>query len=229
LFSVGIVAYELLTTRPLFGGRSELETLRNVECKQVVPPRKRNPRCPADLNDIVMTALSRDPTLRWQSAAAMRFAIENVGREVGRASSREVREWIEWAFNLPTPAALRRSGSAPASPAAGSSSGQYQPPSPDSIDDVSIQIVWGTDDSSSSMGLGTGGDPAAGASEAHEPFDATTAITAEITIGDLERSAPPPMPSEPPSPAPERPAPKSQQTDQRTLLGVPGVGTKPED
>ena len=41
---------------------------------------------------------------------------------------------------------------------------------------------------------------------------------------DLENSAPPPMPAgEAPRPTTERTTGKGQQTDQRTLLGVPGV------
>src|SRR3569623_764846 len=51
------------------------------------------------LDDIVMTALSRDPGLRWQSAAAMRAALVNLARDVKMAPSREgLAKWTEWAF-----------------------------------------------------------------------------------------------------------------------------------
>ena len=42
---------------------------------------------------------SRDPGLRWQSAAAMRAALVNLARDVKMAPSREgLAKWTEWAF-----------------------------------------------------------------------------------------------------------------------------------
>ena len=75
LWALGVVAHELLTGRRLFDGPST--STRSIACATmpIPPPSRANPRGPAELDQIVMTALERDPDRRWQSAAAMRTAL----------------------------------------------------------------------------------------------------------------------------------------------------------
>lgn len=98
LFGIGVIAHELLTGRRLFLAETDVDIIHNVREKPIVPPSRSNPAIPHDLDDIVMTALQRDPDKRWQNAAAMRVALANAAREVGPASARQIYEWIEWAF-----------------------------------------------------------------------------------------------------------------------------------
>jgi serine/threonine protein kinase len=100
LFAVGVVAHELLSGRRLFEGKDDFETLANIRDLRIAPPSKHNPHVTPDLDDIVMTALARDPDQRWQSAAAMQVALANVAREFGLVvGGPQLAEWIDWAFS----------------------------------------------------------------------------------------------------------------------------------
>jgi len=99
LFSLGIVAHELLTAQPLLTGTDEIDTLRRVREHVIPPPSSVVPGIPDEVDSIVMTALARDPAERWQSAAAMRGALGVVSsRPALRATSADVGRWIQWAF-----------------------------------------------------------------------------------------------------------------------------------
>ena len=94
LFSLGVVAYELLTARPLF----EVDDLRTAELMrtcEIDPPSTINARVPAELDAIVMTALQRDPDQRWQNAFALYTALSNFRYETGlEIPDREVADWV---------------------------------------------------------------------------------------------------------------------------------------
>jgi len=98
LFAVGVIAHELLTGRRLFLAESDVAIVHNVREKPIVPPSRSNPEIGHDLDDIVMTALQRDPARRWQNAAAMRTALVQAARQIGPASGKQIRDWVEWAF-----------------------------------------------------------------------------------------------------------------------------------
>jgi serine/threonine protein kinase len=104
LFGVGVIAHELVTGRPLFLGRNDFDTLNRLREMPIPQPTRPGEEVPPDLEDIVMTALQRDPELRWQSAAAMRTALHNALRTVGVVTGPQVVEWVEWAFTqMPRP------------------------------------------------------------------------------------------------------------------------------
>ncbi len=98
LFAIGVIAHELLTGRRLFLADTDIAIVHNVREKAIVPPSRSNPTIPHDLDDIVMTALQRDPDQRWQNTAAMRVALANAAHQIGPASGRQIHDWIEWAF-----------------------------------------------------------------------------------------------------------------------------------
>ncbi|MEO8701387.1 MAG: protein kinase [Kofleriaceae bacterium] len=99
LFAVGVIAHELLTNRPLFSTGDDMETLQRVRHMEIAPPSRGNPQVPAEVDDIVMTALARDPDRRWQHATALRTAMTTVTHRLGLAiSNAQTVEWVEWAF-----------------------------------------------------------------------------------------------------------------------------------
>jgi len=103
LWGLGVVAHEMITGRRLFLGDTEAETIRNVRTLAIPPPSRIATGISAELDDIVMTALSRDPAKRWQNAAAMRAALtEEARRQRAVISGAQIRDWIEWAFRQPT-------------------------------------------------------------------------------------------------------------------------------
>ena len=104
LFGLGVIAHELLTGRRLFYARNDFDTIVKLRELAIQPPSRWNPDVPRDLDDIVLTALQRDPDLRWQSASAMRTAITNAMEAFGpRVTNQQVLEWVEWAFKQEPP------------------------------------------------------------------------------------------------------------------------------
>jgi eukaryotic-like serine/threonine-protein kinase len=76
IFAVGIILWELLASQRLFLGRSDLQTVKNVEAAQVPPISQINRKVPPELERIVNKALARDPHQRYRTA-----------RELGQALS----------------------------------------------------------------------------------------------------------------------------------------------
>jgi serine/threonine protein kinase len=133
LFAVGVIAHELLTSRPLFSGRDDIETLHRLRALEVDPPSKKNPAVPREVDDIVMTALARDPDRRWHQAHALRNALATVTRRLTLiATNQQVSDHITWAFE--------QTGKAP-----GSSRGQRNDTEvEDDDEDLSISLEHGT-------------------------------------------------------------------------------------
>ena len=119
IFSVGVIAYELVTAKPLFGSVSDFETLSRVQFGNVDPPSSLNPKVPPELDDAIMSALAKDPSDRWPSAATMGEALAEV---VPGASKAALAEWCTQARReRQAPGPLSRglaSGSAPENPIA---------------------------------------------------------------------------------------------------------------
>ena len=99
LFAVGVIAHEILTGRRLFDGKDSYETIQMLREGPIQPPSRWRPEVWRDLDDIVMTALMRDPMMRWQSASAMRIALGNCIHDAKlEVANQKVFEWVEWAF-----------------------------------------------------------------------------------------------------------------------------------
>jgi serine/threonine-protein kinase len=101
LWAVGIIIYELLTSRRLFDGPDAFETMMRVRSLPIPRPSIGNPRVTPALDRIVMQALERDPQRRWQSAAAMRDALREVMSQPGNTvDAPHIAEWVRWVFQL---------------------------------------------------------------------------------------------------------------------------------
>jgi serine/threonine protein kinase len=99
LWGLGVVAHELLTGRRLFAGGNDADTIRNVRSMLVPPPSRHAPGISPELDRIVLKALEREPTQRWQNAGEMRAALTDERHRLGVAvTGRQIREWAEWAF-----------------------------------------------------------------------------------------------------------------------------------
>jgi serine/threonine protein kinase len=99
LFALGVIAHELLSNRPLFQGKDDMDTLYRVKDMPILPPSRFNSKVPPELDSIIMTALARDPEQRWQRANALHTAVATESKRLGLlAQNSQVVEWIEWAF-----------------------------------------------------------------------------------------------------------------------------------
>jgi hypothetical protein len=80
IFTLGIVLAEMLILRPLFGGGKELDVLIRIRDVDLSAIDRAGARVPDDVRAALFRALSRDPALRWPTAAAFAEAIEDIIR-----------------------------------------------------------------------------------------------------------------------------------------------------
>jgi len=81
IYAIGMTAYSLLSGRLALNiGRnsSMAETIKAIFEQPAIPLRERAPQLPPAVCEIIDRALVKDPTQRWQSAAAMRNALKHV-------------------------------------------------------------------------------------------------------------------------------------------------------
>jgi eukaryotic-like serine/threonine-protein kinase len=107
LWALGVVMYELLAGKRLFDAPEQGDILERVRSLPIPAPSQSNPEVPPEVDQIVLTALTRDPDKRWQSAGAMRDAIGSAA--AGRLSQKQFVSWVEWVFAQKEP--LRREDS----------------------------------------------------------------------------------------------------------------------
>ena len=71
LYSVGVVLYEMLTGQVPFTGDTPLEIAMKHLSEVPKPPSELRPEVPHDLDSVVLRALAKDPSERYQSAEEM--------------------------------------------------------------------------------------------------------------------------------------------------------------
>jgi eukaryotic-like serine/threonine-protein kinase len=76
IFALGVVLWELTTSRRLFRMESDLETLERVQACVVPPPSSIIESYPVELEAIVMRALAKDPARRFGSTREMSRALQ---------------------------------------------------------------------------------------------------------------------------------------------------------
>ena len=80
LFTLGIVFAELVMLRPLFAGGTELDVLMRIRDADLTALDRSSARVPDDVKAVLYRALTKDPLLRYPSAAAFAEAIEELVR-----------------------------------------------------------------------------------------------------------------------------------------------------
>jgi serine/threonine protein phosphatase PrpC len=77
IYSLGAILYEMVTGEPPFGGDSAYVIMNARVTGDPVAPRKLNPKLTPVLEEIVLHAMERDPSRRFQSAAAMKSELDD--------------------------------------------------------------------------------------------------------------------------------------------------------
>jgi eukaryotic-like serine/threonine-protein kinase len=86
IYSLGIIAYEMLSGRPIFQCSNPIEYLAKHLRETPTPLRLIAPSVPPSLSDVVMRALDKDPTLRQQSAVVLATQLHQAVNEPWRES-----------------------------------------------------------------------------------------------------------------------------------------------
>jgi WD40 repeat protein/serine/threonine protein kinase/Flp pilus assembly protein TadD len=68
IYSLGVTLYELLTLQPAVQGRDREEILRKIAFEEPPLPRQFNPAIPRELETVILKAITKEPSLRYQSA-----------------------------------------------------------------------------------------------------------------------------------------------------------------
>ena len=76
IYSLGGVAYYLLTGQPPFTSKNVLELLAAHQNLEVASPSRLNAAVPADLDQIILKCMAKNPSERFQDADEMRSALE---------------------------------------------------------------------------------------------------------------------------------------------------------
>jgi serine/threonine-protein kinase len=96
LFSLGIVLWEALTTKRLFKGDGEAETLNRVLYEPIPSPSSARADIPKPLEEICMKALARDVDQRFPTAQAFGDELERAARALSCVGSvRDVAECLQ--------------------------------------------------------------------------------------------------------------------------------------
>jgi serine/threonine-protein kinase len=75
IYSLGAVAYHLLTGKPPFEGGSIIDVLMAHATKEVLPPSRIVPTIPADLEKVVLKCLEKKPIDRFQNVESLERAL----------------------------------------------------------------------------------------------------------------------------------------------------------
>jgi serine/threonine protein kinase/WD40 repeat protein len=71
LYALGATLYEMLTLRPPFEGQDQLQLINRIQNDPPLPPRQLERGIPPDLETIVLKALAKSPSDRFESAEEM--------------------------------------------------------------------------------------------------------------------------------------------------------------
>jgi len=95
IYSLGAVAYYLLTARPPFEGTKPIKVMISHAHHEVVPPSKHAPGIPADLEQVVLRCLAKDPADRPKDAASLEKDLGECEAAAGWSAQHACRWWEE--------------------------------------------------------------------------------------------------------------------------------------
>ncbi len=92
IYSLGAVAYFLLTGRPPFEGDKPIKVMIAHAHQEVEPPSRHNPTIPADLEQVILRCLAKSPKDRFPDAPSLERALAACS-DVGGWSREEAAAW----------------------------------------------------------------------------------------------------------------------------------------
>ncbi len=92
IYALGAVAYFLLTGRPPFNGENPIQVLLAQATQEVTPPTRHRREIPADLEQIVLRCLAKQPAERFSNTVELSDALRACGSH-GRWNHRTADAW----------------------------------------------------------------------------------------------------------------------------------------
>jgi eukaryotic-like serine/threonine-protein kinase len=87
IYAVGVLLYEMVTGKPPFDADSALDMMVKHVKDPPTRPSMRAPRLPPDLEKVILKAINKEPSARYQTARHFQEALLKVSFEAGRPSS----------------------------------------------------------------------------------------------------------------------------------------------
>lgn len=81
IWSIGVVAYELLTGAPPFDGEGVGEIFAAILEKEPIPLAEKDPTIPRELSDVIAKCIRRDPNERWEDVGRLARALAPFGSD----------------------------------------------------------------------------------------------------------------------------------------------------
>jgi len=101
VFALGVTLWELLTSGRLFDSESDIGVLRAVQEREVLAPSVLNPEVDEELDRVILRALERDVSRRYQSAQELERALAHVVLRTARSpDDTDVGAWMRELFPI---------------------------------------------------------------------------------------------------------------------------------
>ncbi|MCA9680415.1 MAG: serine/threonine protein kinase, partial [Myxococcales bacterium] len=98
LWSLGVVLWEALTLRRLFWSPEEQEAVAKIRTAEIVAPSRINPQVPRDLDEVCLSALSRNPASRYATAHTMQVDLEQILRQASWTNNEPIARFMRGRF-----------------------------------------------------------------------------------------------------------------------------------
>jgi eukaryotic-like serine/threonine-protein kinase len=99
IYAMGVILYEMLTSRLPFSGGSPMEVMNARLVNHPTPPNVANPEISAQLQEVLYRALERDPKNRYARAHDFKHDLEHLD-SVGVEDRTEIHSWNKGKSNL---------------------------------------------------------------------------------------------------------------------------------
>ncbi len=93
VWALGVVLYEMVTGQRPFPQEQAIALIDAILSRQPPPPRERNENMSTDLESIIIRALAKNPSWRYQSAEALRVDLEKLESALAGGVAVPLRKW----------------------------------------------------------------------------------------------------------------------------------------